>query len=297
MLAVIIPYYKLTFFEAALQSLAAQTDKRFKVYIGDDASPEDCSSLLKKFEGQFDFVYHRFESNLGGASLTKQWERCIVLSGNEDWLMFFGDDDVLGENVVEEFYKNLEAITPLKIPVVRFATQIINDLNYPDSGIYHHPKIETATDFLFRNTRSSLSEYIFLKENIMKIGFRNFPLAWYSDLLAVLEFSNFKEVYTINESIVNIRVSSLSISGNADFLKDKNQSKFDFYYYLLSKKRKFFSGDKQKELFARISKCYINEKKQFRYFFKISWLYLKFFNGIGFLGFIKSIIFYTFQKR
>jgi hypothetical protein len=40
MLAIIIPYYKLCFFEENLQSLAAQTDKRFKVYIGDDASPE-----------------------------------------------------------------------------------------------------------------------------------------------------------------------------------------------------------------------------------------------------------------
>lgn len=43
MLAIVIPYYKLTFFEETLQSLANQSDKRFKVYIGDDASPEDRS--------------------------------------------------------------------------------------------------------------------------------------------------------------------------------------------------------------------------------------------------------------
>lgn len=40
MLAIIIPYYKLAFFEENLQSLSNQTDQRFKVYIGDDASPE-----------------------------------------------------------------------------------------------------------------------------------------------------------------------------------------------------------------------------------------------------------------
>ena len=56
MLAIIIPYYKLTFFEATLQSLAYQTDKRFKVYIGDDDSPEDCTVLLQKFEGQFEVI-------------------------------------------------------------------------------------------------------------------------------------------------------------------------------------------------------------------------------------------------
>ena len=110
MLAIIIPFFKPTFFEATLQSLANQTDKRFKVYIGDDASPEDCYALLQKFEGQFDFIYHRFETNLGGISLTQQWERCIALSGDEEWLMILGDDDVLGENVVEEFYKNKRII-------------------------------------------------------------------------------------------------------------------------------------------------------------------------------------------
>jgi hypothetical protein len=35
MLAIIIPYYKLTFFLATLESLANQTDNRFTVYIGE----------------------------------------------------------------------------------------------------------------------------------------------------------------------------------------------------------------------------------------------------------------------
>src|SRR5436190_2366329 len=124
MLAIIIPYYKLTFFESTLESLADQTDKRFKVYIGDDASLEDCSLLLRKFEGKFDFIYYRFENNLGGISLTKQWERCISLSDKEEWLMILGDDDVLGENVVEEFYKQYDFFKG-KTNLIRYASQII----------------------------------------------------------------------------------------------------------------------------------------------------------------------------
>lgn len=54
MRAIIIPYYKFTFFEATLQSLADQTNKQFKVYIGDDSSPEDPSILLEKFIGKID---------------------------------------------------------------------------------------------------------------------------------------------------------------------------------------------------------------------------------------------------
>ena len=56
MLAIIIPYYKLTFFRETLDSLAAQTDQRFHVYIGNDASPEDPTNLLEEFEGKFYIV-------------------------------------------------------------------------------------------------------------------------------------------------------------------------------------------------------------------------------------------------
>ena len=112
MLGIIIPYYKLIFFESTLQSLANQTDKRFKVYIGNDASLEDCDELLKQFKGKFDFKYHRFENNLGGTNLTKQWERCIAFSEGEEWLMILGDDDVLEKDCVANFYKN-EITLPL----------------------------------------------------------------------------------------------------------------------------------------------------------------------------------------
>ena len=138
MLAIIIPFYKLTFFEATLQSLANQSDKRFNVYIGDDASPEDCTTLLRKFEGQFDFTYHRFESNLGGRSLTQQWERCIALSGDEEWLMILGDDDVLGGNVVEEFYKQYHYFQNIS-NVIRFASQSIDNINNKVSKVFLHP--------------------------------------------------------------------------------------------------------------------------------------------------------------
>jgi hypothetical protein len=36
MLTIIIAYFKFTFLEATLNSFANQTDKRFKVYTGDD---------------------------------------------------------------------------------------------------------------------------------------------------------------------------------------------------------------------------------------------------------------------
>jgi hypothetical protein len=61
------------------------------------------ADLLERYKGKLNLRYHRFESNLGGISLVRQWERCIALSNNEE-LMILGDDDILGDNVVESFY-------------------------------------------------------------------------------------------------------------------------------------------------------------------------------------------------
>lgn len=290
MLAIIIPYYKLAFFEGTLQSLANQSDKRFKVYIGDDASVENPDNLLQKYQGKFDLAYHRFETNLGGTSLVKQWQRCIALSHKEEWVIILGDDDALGQTVVEEFYANLKDIGTEGINVVRFATQKIDSVGNPISTIYSHPKIENAVDFIFRGVRSSLSEYVFKKEKVVEIGFRNFPLAWFSDVLAVLEFSEFKNVYSINKAIINVRISGSSISGQQDNFDLKSNAKFDFYYYLLILKYDCFSKIERKKLFLMINKCYLDNKKDFLLFCKISQLYLNKFLIKEYFKFIHLIV-------
>lgn len=250
MLAIIIPYYKLNFFEATLDSLANQTDKRFKVYIGDDASSESPVNLLEKYKGEFDFEYHRFEENLGGISLTKQWERCIALSGNEEWLMILGDDDYLENNVVESFYKHLENFQN-KTNVVRFASKIFREESNVYSKLYTHPEWEKASDSYFRKfqllTMSSLSEYIFKRESYVQFHFNDFPLAWYADDMAWLDFSNNKMIFTINEAVVVFRLSNSNISGKEDNLKDKENAGFLFFNELINSKLCCFdSFQKQK---------------------------------------------------
>ena len=47
MLAIVIPYYNMQFFEETLQSLSSQSDQRFRVYIGNDASPDNPEFLIE----------------------------------------------------------------------------------------------------------------------------------------------------------------------------------------------------------------------------------------------------------
>jgi glycosyltransferase involved in cell wall biosynthesis len=261
MLAIVIPYYKLTFFEETLQSLANQTDKRFKIYIGDDASPENPSNLLSKYQNKFGFVYHRFETNLGGISLTQQWERCIELTGTEEWLMVLGDDDYLEQNVVEQFYAHLSEFQS-KSNVVRFASQLVYEPEKTKSKIYVNPVWETATDSFYRKFRriamSSLSEYVFSRKAFERHGFHDYPLAWNSDDRAWLDFSEDQPLYSINEALVFPRMSNLNITGKSDNWKLKNESSAAFYHFLILEKLKQFTKYQRIKI---IRKYYFELKK------------------------------------
>lgn len=290
MLAIIIPYYKLTFFEVTLQSIVNQTNKSFKVYIGDDASEESPIDLLKKYEDQFDFSYHRFEDNLGETSLTKQWDRCIALSGNEDWLMILGDDDILGNNVVESFYSQYREFNEIS-NVIRFATVVLNEQDHTISKKYEHPRLEKSLDFFIRKlkweTRSSLSEYFFKRQVYLKHHFKDYPSGFYSDDRAWIDFSEDKPIYTINESVVTIRISDSSLSGTAD----KDVLKQAEYLYL-----KYFYENRFSSLIKK-DRLFVLKKIEFYYYSRTinfkPWLhlYIKYWSNFDILEL------YRFHKR
>jgi glycosyltransferase involved in cell wall biosynthesis len=273
MLAIVIPYYKLTYFNETLRSLANQTNKRFKVYIGDDASPELPTVLLNKYQNKFDFVYHRFEANLGGASLVKQWERCIALSGDEEWVMILGDDDVLGTNVVEQFYVHLPKFQS-KANVVRYASQLVYEPEKTKTKIYTNPVWESATDAFYRKFKriamSSLSEYVFSRKAYEKYGFYNYPLAWNSDDRAWLDFSQDQPIYSINEAIIYPRMSHLNITGKKDNLEVKNESSAAFYHFLILDKLKQYTKYQR----IKIIRKYYFELKKVKSLDTKDWIFL-----------------------
>jgi glycosyltransferase involved in cell wall biosynthesis len=252
MLAIVIPYYNIKFFDKTLESLSNQTDKRFTVYIGDDNSPNNPEGVISKFASGLTVKYAKFEENWGSHSLVKQWERCIDLLQDEQWIMILGDDDVLDKNCVNYFYQNLDEIKQNDSKVIRFASQYIGSNGKPLANYYtyFHPKIEKATDSFYRKflgqSTSSLSEHIFSRISFQKNRFQDYPLAWYSDDYAWLDFSGFKAIFTINEAIVSVRVSSESISGKEDNLELKNKAKKLFFKDLIYHELGYFNK-RQKE--------------------------------------------------
>ncbi|WP_055435397.1 glycosyltransferase family 2 protein [Lacinutrix algicola] len=290
MLAIVIPYYKLSSFEATLKSLALQSDQRFKVYIGNDASTENPETLLDTYKSQLDIVYHKFSTNLGGTSLVKQWDRCINLIADETWLMILGDDDYLGEHVVKTFYEQYNSFKT-KANVVRFASQMVFDTTNTKSKVYTHPVWEDAITSHMRKydgaSRSSLSEHIFKTESYKKQGFVNYPLAWFSDDKAWIDFSENKPIYTINDSMVYIRVSNESISGKKSNIGLKQESAIQFYRNVIDEK----SQEYPKALRLRLFLIYEIIIKRKRKLVKQEWQFLfkKYVQNFSLIPFLKLI--------
>lgn len=265
MIAIVIPYFKIEFFEVCLESLANQTNKNFKVYIGNDGSPDAPNQLIDRYRAELEIEYYAFSTNLGSTSLVSHWERCINLINDEEWLMILGDDDLLEARCIENFYRNLNYIEKKKINVVRFSTIVVNSSGESISKKFLHPEIENSVDSLFRKfsgtTRSSLSEYVFRTSRFKKVGFRKFPLAWHTDDLLILECSNYDAIFTINTTNVLFRNSGKNITSIQDNLLLKNKASFDFFLYLLTKSRKYFDNKQISTLVDQFHRTYENDKK------------------------------------
>lgn len=272
MLAIVIPYYKPDFFRQTLQSLAEQTNRNFKVYIGDDASPVRPTALLDQFRDSFEISYTRFEENLGGKSLVAQWHRCLNLTADEEWVMVLCDDDLLEPNCIAAFYEKVTTADSAGIDVIRYATVVVDAYGTKVSEVYKHPVLETSTDFLLRKlsggTRSSLSEFVFRRKKLQETGFRELPLAWFSDVLALLEVSNFGMMLTLNEAVVHFRHSALNITGRKEDLPVKARATFLFFFGLLDRHADRFAPGQQQILYKSLEKAFLNNKKN-GYFWRV----------------------------
>lgn len=254
-LAIIIPYYKITFFEECLKSLANQTNKEFNLYIGNDSSPNDPIQIVEKYSDKLQINYKKFENNLGKDNLVSQWDRCINLSKEEEWIMILGDDDTLSENVVEEFYKTIP--TSKNIELIRLASQEINAIGEPITKIYYNPELELAKDFFLRcqkgEGRCTLTEHFFTRRTYKKHRFKNFPVAFGSDHVAWLEFSNMGNVYGVNTALANIRISDENLSSiNDRGLGFKRvEGYYQYFRYIVEKLGAYFSMAEKEFIFNK----------------------------------------------
>lgn len=261
-LAIVIPAYKADFLKQTLESIKNQTNKNFTLYIGDDASPYDLKNIVNEFTNSINIVYKRFENNLGGKDLVRQWERCIELSSDEEWIWLFSDDDLMSPYCVQSFY---DIKKQREVDLYRFDIKMIDENNHV-SFISESPEFEGSIDFIksrFKFERSSaVTNYIFSREIYESENhFNNFPLAWCTDDAAWLKFGRERGICTIKGNHVSWRNSAFNVSNNILTKKNnKIQAQIQFLKWLYTYNFEYLDS----ELFDNI--------KVFRQF-SYSWLF------------------------
>lgn len=217
-LAIILPSNRKFFLQNTLDSILAQKNRNFNLYIGDDHCPEDLYSVVKNYEKDLNIFYHRFDENMGRKSLAGHWERCINLSKDEPWLWLFADDDLMDNTCVEGFFQALEFFKNEDPDIFRFENEVID---YQGNILYtqnQKPEKESSADFL-RNRfgldrRSYASEYIFSRKVFNQFGCVDFPLAWNSDDATWALYAREKGFYPISTGKVQWRASTRNFSSN-----------------------------------------------------------------------------------
>ena len=247
-LAIIIPAYKADFLEKTLTSLALQTSKDFTVYIGDDASPYDLYSIIAKYQDSLKIKYHVFPYNLGGANLVAQWERCIRLCNDEEWICVFSDDDIMQAGAVEAFHNT---IIPDTCDVVHFNIEIINEQDEVICPCPEFPPLlddASFFDLLFRHQIvARMPEFIF-RRSFLERGIVNFDLAWRSDTATILAAAKRGGILTVpgNDNKVLWRASFKNISGKEELKERKNKANIAFFNWV-----------KEKGLHIKMSRLYL----------------------------------------
>lgn len=219
-LAIVIPAYKPDFLLKTLTSIYSQSCKGFNLYIGDDCSPYGLGDIIGQFnDGSIHLCYKKFDTNLGGKDLVAQWERCIALTQNEEWIWLFSDDDVMGERCVESFFKQV-AVAENAYDLYHFNVKVIDgqghtlkESTYPDvinaDAFYRQKAVAKIESFVVEN--------IFSRKIYEQVGgFSKFPLAWGSDTFTWMQMMKDKGMKTIPGDFVYWRASDVNITPNKD---------------------------------------------------------------------------------
>lgn len=301
-LAIVIPYYKIDFFEQTLQSIAQQTDIRFSLYIGNDASSNNPLPLIQKYFKEGEYYYFNYHENLGGKNLAMQWER-ILENVKEEWFQILGDDDIIADNFVEEFYKSITEIEQKNINIIKVSQAFINDYSELTTTYSQYPRIITTQYFweikFNLGHRSSLSEHIFRMSYLNKNRFVQYPLAWHTDDMAVIEFAALNGIFFISKAKVHVRLSDLSISGNLTDTKNNDLKEYASYLFYGDVLNNYISllGEKNTKI---LLEKYLNRIWRMKQNNKVNLLsiyfYLKEYKKILTIPY-KNILFYKNAKK
>ena len=263
-LAILIPTARITWLHKTLRSLAFQSDRKFRVYVADDASGEDIAGVVAEFEDALDIRCQTFSPNVGGSSLSLQIERALDMLRDETFILVLSDDNELSKFAVGRLHRTI-ARHP-DFDVYHWNTEIIDGkgsvLESPKGFARKEMNDRLFRDIFFKGAVAPLSSFVFRKsvfvskllldENLLR-----------TDLQTIFSASAEKGIRTVSRAKLRWRRHEQAMSSNPALRRKLIFSMLGFFKW-----SETFFGDtypvptgERMELFAKYAARLLPESK------------------------------------
>lgn len=210
----VLPAYKIDYFDKAIKSILNQSEDDWELIIVDDASPDNLISVVERYKDSR-IRFYRNQENIGGNNLVNQWN--IALSyAQGDYVVLASDDDMYSKDYLKSLKKLVETYPSYNVYASRKIIIDENDNAIDIDGSLGEELtlLDFATEMFRGRVYSSISNFMFSRETLIKIGgFVDFPLAWFSDDATVLKCAN-KGIIFSSVPLFYFRFSGKNISSN-----------------------------------------------------------------------------------
>lgn len=227
----VLPAYKATYLQQAMQSILSQTYSDFELIVVDDCSPEDIEVIVLGFKDER-ISYFRNEKNIGGHDLVGQWNKCLSYAEGE-YVILATDDDLYAPEFLKTFVPLIWEYP--SVDIFRARVLQVNSNNEILAIDRCYKQYLSSVEFYYHmlhGMKGGIPQYIFRREALVnKGGFVNFPKAWASDDATALMMSG-NGVVTSQEHLVRFRNSGINISSDSSLGTEKTKARLMYAEWL-----------------------------------------------------------------
>lgn len=172
---------------------------------------------------------------MGGQNLSKHWNRCLKMTGAEEWVWLFSDDDMMSPDCVATFYEYVDH--PDVRDVLRFP---LNGTDESGEFIpFRNPSTQmlTCEEFFCQiylgKIDARMPEFVMRRSKLQEIGgFVPYDLAWRSDNATMMLMAYPHYIYNLPKGEVRWRSSTENVSGLDMLNKRKNAVTVQFFNWV-----------------------------------------------------------------
>lgn len=212
--SVLIPAYKKKYLFEAIDSVLSQTYRDFELVIINDCSPEDLTSVVRRFNDER-IHYYINEKNYGAEHVVENWNKCLnICSG--DWVICMGDDDMLMPNCLEVYVDMINNNN--NVDLLHGRVRQIDNNGKLISILEERPQLESSYSHIIgRMTmrKQYIGDFCFRRSRLIREGgFYNLPFAWGADDISAFMCCTPNGVANTNIPVFSYRVSADTISSS-----------------------------------------------------------------------------------